>query len=583
MTGRRVLSVLALGLGMTAALLWVLTRMPVEVQADSTTLYVSGKGGSDGGILDPNNCTNVYKPCKTIQHAVDEATRGGRIFVTGGTYSDVHEREGVTQVVYLHRSVTIRGGYDFDFSEWDPARHATILNAEEQGRVVYITEGVTPTLEALSLTDGKVTASGGGLYAASSSPRIDGCRIYSNTAGWYGGGVFLNETAGAVLRDSAIHDNRADAAGGGVSISYGTDVTLTDNDVHENHAHSGDGGGVQIRHVPSATLTDNSVSSNTAGGYGGGVYIYDSDHMVLEDNVICANACGWSGGGLSTGSIVTLIGNEIYSNTADGAGGGVDLRGNDHATLVDNEIYSNTASSGGGVNTFNSPGIALVDNAIHHNTATTSSGGGIRATFTRLTVTRDAILNNTSTDGGGGLFTYGSALGLVNSIVAGNQITGTGAGIWAADTRVTLLHTTLACNEGGDGSGIWLKWSSVVSSMNTILVGHTLGITAAEGTTVTTEATLWGSGAWANGTDWTGQGAVATGTVNVWGDPLFVDPASGDYHIGPGAAAGAGVDAGVTEDIDGDSRPAPTGTNPDIGADEVAQCRVALPLVLRDL
>jgi uncharacterized repeat protein (TIGR01451 family) len=47
-----------------------------------------------------------------------------------------------------------------------------------------------------------------------------------------------------------------------------------------------------------------------------------------------------------------------------------------------------------------------------------------------------------------------------------------------------------------------------------------------------------------------------------------VDPDAGDYHIRPGSAAkDTGVNAGVTDDIDGDSR---TYAYPDIGADELA-------------
>jgi hypothetical protein len=78
------------------------------------------------------------------------------------------------------------------------------------------------------------------------------------------------------------------------------------------------------------------------------------------------------------------------------------------------------------------------------------------------------------------------------------------------------------------------------------------------------DATLWGSGVWANGIDWSG-GVTTSG--DFWGDPAFLDPDNGDYHIGSGSAAiDAGVDAGVYVDIDGEERP--YGAEFDLGADE---------------
>ena len=72
----------------------------------------------------------------------------------------------------------------------------------------------------------------------------------------------------------------------------------------------------------------------------------------------------------------------------------------------------------------------------------------------------------------------------------------------------------------------------------------------------------------ANETDWGGAGTIVTGTINIWGDPDFVDPGAGNYHVGPGSAAiDRGVDAGVVDDVDGEPRP--QGSGYDIGADEV--------------
>lgn len=61
-----------------------------------------------------------------------------------------------------------------------------------------------------------------------------------------------------------------------------------------------------------------------------------------------------------------------------------------------------------------------------------------------------------------------------------------------------------------------------------------------------------------------------------------MNPDAGDYHIGPDSAT---VDAGVNDDIDGDSRPFDGDSDGvdkfDIGADEYVR-RIYLPLMLKN-
>lgn len=85
-----------------------------------------------------------------------------------------------------------------------------------------------------------------------------------------------------------------------------------------------------------------------------------------------------------------------------------------------------------------------------------------------------------------------------------------------------------------------VRGGTVVLS-NTVLVSHTVGIHVSSDSTATLEATLWGSGPWANTTDWAGGGTILTGTINLWGPPAFLNPAASNYHISAGSAA---VDGG---------------------------------------
>lgn len=304
---------------------------------------------------------------------------------------------------------------------------------------------------------------------------------------------------------------------------------------------------------------------------GGGISA-TSAHVIISGCQIFDSASEWNGGGISLNNAVAMLANnDIFSNTTGGNGGGVFLDGSANATLVRNRIFENVASNdGGGIALYwDSDNASLTGNQIHHNQAAWG-GGGIA-------------------------FHESHNIRLVNNLVADNHLTlsgSDGAGIQLAASDALLLHTTIAHNSGGNGSGVSIAciWSgptctpSTATLTNTILVSHTVGIDIREHNTVILEAVLWGEGIWANGSDWYGSGTIVTGALahNYWGDPGFVNPAAGDYHIGPGMAINRGVAAGVTNDIDGDPRPAPLGTLPDLGADEFSQRCIYLPLVVNN-
>jgi uncharacterized repeat protein (TIGR01451 family) len=356
-----------------------------------------------------------------------------------------------------------------------------------------------------------------------------------------------------------------------------------------------------------ATFEDNVISNNQADEEGGGLYVGDSS-ADINGNTIVDNLVDGDGGGISVGqspSPVTITGNMIVSNHAS-RGGGLDFSSTNSLMVANNTIMSNTASSGGGGAHGGGmgSGSTLRDNFIAHNSTFGSNygegggiylyggspvidgntifanaaryAGGVYLDSSDSLLEGNSIISNTAgppwgSGWGGGLFLDRGQPILSNNLIVDNWASGLGSGLYVRGSTPRLVHATISRNGGGDGSGVYVSDLnpnySTVELTNTIIASQNIGIYVDPGNTASLEATLWGTGAWANGTDWAGDGTIFTGTVNVWGDPAFVDPDAGDYHIAPGSAAiDAGVDAGVTTDIDGEPRP--MGTGFDIGADE---------------
>ncbi|MCP4540245.1 MAG: hypothetical protein GY832_24155 [Chloroflexi bacterium] len=73
----------------------------------------------------------------TVQAAVDASSEGDVVKVAGYC-SGVSARAGVTQVVYISKTVTVQGGYTTtNWTMSDPNANLTTLDAQGQGRVLY--------------------------------------------------------------------------------------------------------------------------------------------------------------------------------------------------------------------------------------------------------------------------------------------------------------------------------------------------------------------------------------------------------------------------------------------------------------
>jgi hypothetical protein len=577
MTHNKQATTVAVGIAVLAVLVLAFimdrTTMPVRAlpNAPRAPLEASCYARLNDGAIYP-----------TIQEAVDASTAPSDVIKVAGHCSATNSYGGLSQVVYLSRTLTLRGGYTT--TDWlvpDPAANPTTLDAEGNGRGIYIAGVISLTIEGVSITGGRPPAgddNGGGVYVATATLTLSDSFVSSNQA--YAGGGLSVVNGRATLISNTIVANDATRGCGGIFIDRSS-TQITRNRIVTNSTE-GDGGGLCIWDS-TASLDGNIVAGNSADlQWGGGIYMYGSD-AVLARNIIQANTVVYNGGGMAALESSVVLSDNVFQGNSAYNGGGLFLT-LANATVSGNSVLSNTATGDGGGASVGDSEVAFIGNLVSFNSA--SIGGAVSLIGGQITVDRDVVMSNTAVIGGGVFVGDGTGT-FTNTVLASNRAGTEGAGVYVLDASVRLLHTTIARNQGGDGSGVHIEndvLSSTVALTNTILVSHSIGLYAATGTKATLNGTLWGSGTWGNFTDYDGPGTILTGTVNIWGDPAFVVPDAGDYHIRSGSAAiDAGMNAGVIKDIDGESRP--FGRGYDLGADELAigvdWHHVYVPLALR--
>ncbi|MBK8049335.1 MAG: hypothetical protein IPK16_20790, partial [Anaerolineales bacterium] len=284
------------------------------------------------------------------------------------------------------------------------------------------------------------------------------------------------------------------------------------------------------------TFENNSAISTTVGfsrefGSGGGFYAGGS--LVMTGTDFVSNTARIYGGGALVYSILVASDGRIENNAAGVSGGGLWVRA--ALDLSEIQLIRNSAGLGG---------------AVHFAKNISTLRGYPNRIVNSVIVANSAITN-------------GAALNLFNPIIAydGRSYGGT----------VEILYTTIASPTVGGVPAIFMAEpysnTATIHMTDSIVSNYAAGISQTQSVSVvtTSDYNLFYRAPVAEG--------IITGSHSITdANPVFVNPAGGNYTLRPWSpAADSGVDVGIYTDINGVTRPQPTGgSGYSMGAYEIA-------------
>jgi CSLREA domain-containing protein len=251
------------------------------IQGSGKLLTVNAADDVDDGACTLSHCS--------LREAIANAESGDTISfdaaLNGGTIT-----LGGTQLT-LDQDLTISG----------PGAAQLTVSGDKASRVFYINSGVTATIANLTIQDGAVTGSGGGIYNEGTLT-LDAADVHSNTVTVNGSGVYNSGIL--TIQDSTISGNTTgdglipsdDGDGGGVYVNGGT--TTIENSTISGNAARGKGGGIRndstsvavtLIHV---TLTGNTADSDfdePGTGHGGGLGWRSGGGYIVKNSIIAGN------------------------------------------------------------------------------------------------------------------------------------------------------------------------------------------------------------------------------------------------------------------------------------------------------
>jgi hypothetical protein len=444
-------------------------------------------------IISFGQIINVPSDYPTIQTGINAAINGDTVPVEQGTYFE--------NINFLGKAITVASHY---LIEKDSANiFNTIIdgsqptNPDSASVVLFFSgEDSTSVIYGFTITGGTGTKF---------PDQVNFEEILA------GGGIGI-DNSGAKISHNIITDNTVDneeeafgAGIGGGLCTEGKWVVVEQNLITDNTAISNlwpKGGGMAIAYC-NTRICNNTVTYNTV--------LANSDSMVAAAGGVWYSCdVGFPDSVIISGNIIQYNKVEQFSTNSDGtAGAGLCMYGAYGQTtralvknnvISDNELNAVSIAFGCGVALVNCHSVDFSQNEIYNNIvdADICFGGGLCIWNNHPIVSRNLIYGNMGATRGGGIYVgqlITSEPQFFNNTIYGNEATNSGCGLYLRNAECSVTNEIIWNNYGTPSPGISLYNSTVDVNYSDV-----------EG--------------------WTGPGVG-----NIDADPLFADPANGDFHL----------------------------------------------------
>ena len=355
----------------------------------------------------------------------------------------------------------------------DGTGHSITISGGGAVQVMSINNGVTVSLNNLTLKDGSALLHGGGGIFNEGTLTVNNSIFSSNSATNAGGGIY---NAGTLTVNNSTFSSNSATIGGGI-YNAGT-LTVNNSAFSSNSSTPLSGGGIYNDNGGTLTVTNSTFSGNAAIDTGGG--ISNGGTLTISNSTFSGNSSANAGGGILNNGGTLTVSNSTFSGNSAPIGGGI---ANSKTLTVNNSAFSNNSASTQGGGIINTGPLTINNSTFSGNSA--PNGGGIYNGGTLLTINNSTFSSNSASIQGGGIlnaFNSGipGTLTVNNSTFSGNSSTPNWGGGIANQGTLHLKNSILANSSGGYEDCFNLGGNTIATNINNLIetngsAGHQCG------------------------------------------------------------------------------------------------------------